>query len=116
RGLKGLAREVNGPGLALSQVSRSIAQRSNSRATARPMLSDPPQSGATPQDADIATFVHREREESKNGGEPGAPPKPKTHPMPTEIIVAKHRNGPTGVANLMFFAEFTLFSNMARPT
>jgi replicative DNA helicase len=114
RGLKGLARELNVPVMALSQLSRNIEQRSKSKEAATPMLSDLRESGAIEQDADIVMFVHREREETKQEGD--GPARPKGTPIPSEIIVAKHRNGPTGIANLMFFSEFTLFSNMARPS
>lgn len=107
RGLKALARELRLPVLALSQLSRNIEQRSGKEKGARPMLSDLRESGAIEQDADVVMFVHRERVESQKDEEGNL-----THtstPIPTEIIVGKHRNGPIGTADLLFFADFTLF-------
>jgi replicative DNA helicase len=114
RGLKELARELDLPLMALSQLSRNIEQRGGKSGNARPMLSDLRESGAIEQDADVVMFVHRERHGEEAGeNDRSRPGKPL--PIPTEIVVEKHRNGPTGVANLVFFKDHTLFANMARP-
>ncbi|CAN5221195.1 replicative DNA helicase [soil metagenome] len=111
RGLKGLARELNVPLMALSQLSRNIEQRSGKEKGARPMLSDLRESGAIEQDADIVMFVHRERVEVQK--DEAGNVMNKNLPIPTEIIIGKHRNGPIGSANLMFWADFTKFTNVA---
>ena len=103
RQLKMLARELDVPVIALSQLSRSVEQRPNKR----PMMSDLRESGAIEQDADIVTFIYREgyykasegKEEEDNGL--------------TEIIIAKHRNGATGEVNLAFEKNFSRFSDLA---
>jgi replicative DNA helicase len=99
RGLKGLARELNVPVLALSQLSRSV----ESRTPPIPMLSDLRESGSIEQDADVVMFIYREdyykREDSE---QPGV----------AQIMVQKHRNGPTGVADVFFHPERTLFRDM----
>jgi replicative DNA helicase len=109
RGLKELANELSLPVLALSQLSRNIEQRSGKDKSARPMLSDLRESGAIEQDADIVMFVHRDRVETQLN-EDG---KPASHRLaiPTEIIIGKHRNGPIGTAQLMFFADSTRFAS-----
>lgn len=109
RGLKALARELQIPVLALSQLSRNIEQRSGKEKSARPMLSDLRESGAIEQDADVVMFVHRERLEIQKDEDGIAPDR--TLPIDTEIIVGKHRNGPIGTAEILFFPDFTLFSS-----
>lgn len=100
RSLKALARELNIPVLALSQLSRAVEQ-SHDR---RPSLSHLRESGALEQDSDCVLFIHRpdyyDPESEKRGI--------------AEIIVAKHRNGPTGSVELAFLPEFTLFMDLAR--
>ena len=100
RSLKALARELNVPIIALSQLSRSV----ESRQVKRPMLSDLRESGSLEQDADIVIFLYREdyynpETENKNI---------------TELIVAKHRNGPVGTVNLFFHKQFTKFVSLAK--
>jgi replicative DNA helicase len=97
RGLKMLAKDLHVPVLALSQLSRAVEQRTDKR----PMLSDLRESGAIEQDADVVMFIHRDAQDPERKGE-------------AEIIVAKHRNGPTDSCNLSFIETFTKFSNMAR--
>ncbi len=111
RGLKSLARELRVPVIALSQLSRSIEQRSGKKEGARPMLSDLRESGAIEQDADVVMFIHRERKEAdpNEDGTPGGP----TRPQETEIIIGKHRNGPTGTVELLFWPDQTRFTNLA---
>lgn len=109
RGLKALAREINVPVLALSQLSRNIEQRSGKEKGARPQLSDLRESGAIEQDADIVMFVHRERVETAKDEDNA--PKDRNLPIDTEIIVGKHRNGPIGTAELLFWADFTRFTD-----
>ena len=101
RGLKALARELNVPVLALSQLSRSV----EARQVKKPMLSDLRESGSLEQDADIVMFLYRD--DYYKGAEE-AP----THI--TELIVAKHRNGPVGRVNLFFKNECTKFISLAR--
>ena len=100
RGLKALAKEINCPVLALSQLSRNLESRKDKR----PMLSDLRESGAIEQDADVVMFIYREDyydDESEKGNI-------------AEIQIAKHRNGPTGKTELVFLKEITTFANMAR--
>ena len=100
RSLKALARELNVPVIALSQLSRSV----EARQVKRPMLSDLRESGSLEQDADIVMFLYREdyydqETERKNI---------------TEVIIAKHRNGPIGTIELFFQKEFTKFRDLSR--
>ena len=100
RGLKGLARELNIPVIALSQLSRAVDQRENKR----PRLSDLRESGSIEQDADVVMFIYRKDHEKAN-------PSPEEMGM-TEIIVAKHRNGPTGTIKLRFDQEKVSFMSV----
>ncbi|MDE2816145.1 MAG: replicative DNA helicase [Chloroflexota bacterium] len=97
RSLKALARELNIPVIALSQLSRAVEQRENHR----PMLSDLRESGALEQDSDLVMFVYREElyDEDSRQGE-------------ADIIVAKHRNGPTGTVTLKFLNQYFAFEDM----
>lgn len=94
RSLKALARELDVPVLALSQLSRSV----ESRQIKRPMLSDLRESGSLEQDADIVAFLYREDYYN-----------PDTENKHTELIIAKHRNGPVDTVNLFFQKQFTKF-------
>lgn len=103
RGLKGLARELDVPVVALSQLSRAVEQRGGSH---RPQLSDLRDSGAIEQDADIVMFIYRKdyypgeyEEDEKNIA---------------EVIIAKQRNGPIGSINLLWQPDFTKFQNLAK--
>ncbi|CAN5755448.1 replicative DNA helicase [soil metagenome] len=98
RGLKGLARELNVPVIALSQLSRAIENRTGHR----PMLSDLRESGSIEQDADIVIFIHRE-----DKFDPDTDRKDKA-----EIILAKHRNGPTDAFFAHFFAKTARFTSL----
>ena len=98
RSLKALARELKVPLIALSQLSRSVESRQDKR----PMLSDLRESGALEQDADIVSFLYREDDYDKDT----------ENQHITEVILAKHRNGPVGSVKLYFKNEFTLFLNL----
>jgi replicative DNA helicase len=101
RSLKELAKELNIPVVALSQLSRAPEQRTGDR---RPQLSDLRESGAIEQDADVVLFLFREELYKKN--DPDLRGK-------AELIIGKQRNGPTGTINLVFIREFTRFENPA---
>jgi replicative DNA helicase len=100
RGLKILARELECPVVALSQLSRSLEMRSDKR----PMLADLRESGSLEQDADVVMFLYRDEVYNPESPDRGT----------AEIIVSKHRNGPTGVTQLAFLDHYTRFANMAR--
>ena len=102
RSLKALARELNVPVIALSQLSRAVEQRPDHR----PMLSDLRESGAIEQDADMVLFVHRPEYYHIYQDEKGRD----LHGM-AQIIIAKHRKGATGDVLLTFRGEFTRFEN-----
>jgi len=99
RSLKALARELDVPVIALSQLSRSV----EARTVKRPMLSDLRESGSLEQDADIVAFLYREDYYN-----------PDTENKQTELIIAKHRNGAVDTVNLFFQKEFTKFLNMTK--
>ena len=106
RGLKTLARELDIPVIALSQLSRAVEQRKDRR----PMLSDLRESGAIEQDADIVMFIYREDYYNREEGEEDAP-KPTGKEGKSDIIIAKQRNGPVGNFELLFQANITKFKN-----
>ena len=103
RSLKGLAKELNIPIIAISQLSRAPEQR---RGNHRPQLSDLRESGSIEQDADVVMFIFREDMYKKGEDleEEGV----------AQIIIGKQRNGPTGVVKLVFVEQWTKFENLAR--
>jgi len=109
RGLKILAKELNVPILALSQLSRAVEGRTDKR----PMLSDLRESGSIEQDADIVMFIYRD-EYYKNANEDEDAAEKATNKGEAEIIVAKHRNGPVGTVRLLFQSNITKFKNQMK--
>jgi replicative DNA helicase len=101
RGLKQMARELNVPVVALSQLSRGVEARTNKR----PMLSDLRESGSIEQDADLVLMIYRDEYYNPDTPDRGI----------TEIIVTKHRNGPVGTVKLLFEPQYTRFRNLAAP-
>ncbi|WP_019506408.1 replicative DNA helicase [Pleurocapsa sp. PCC 7319] len=102
RSLKGLARELNVPIVALSQLSRGVEQRTNKR----PMLSDLRESGSIEQDADLVMMIYRDEYYNPDTPDRGI----------TEVSIVKHRNGPVGTVKLLFNAELTKFDSLAKPS
>jgi replicative DNA helicase len=100
RGLKVLARDLDVPVLAVAQLSRAVEQRHDKR----PLLSDLRDSGALEQDADMVMFLYRDEYYYPDSDDKGI----------AEILVGKHRNGPTGKVQLAWMEQYTKFASLAR--
>ncbi len=112
RSLKALARELNVPIMALSQLSRLIEQRKGKNS--RPILSDLRESGAIEQDADVVMFLHREKSYDRKDEDDDEQAKGAITAEKAELIIGKQRNGPIGIIDLVFFRETATYHSLAK--